>query len=69
MEIKFSEEQVLKVLIQAVRGLKGAYNEYINHLDIKPQNLFIEAHGIIKLGDFGIAQDPEIKKKFYGPQA
>ena len=31
------------------------------HLDIKPQNIFIDSHGIIKIGDFGVTK---LKKDF-----
>jgi serine/threonine protein kinase len=66
-EVSFTEEQVVKLLIQLVRGLQAAYKEDTIHHDIKPANIFICSNGIVKLGDFGVAESTYLEK-IYGPQ-
>lgn len=49
-------------------GLKYAHSLNVFHQDIKPENVFMQKNGRIKLGDFGIANvlastDPNRKKK------
>ena len=49
-------EQVLDYGIQICQGLIQAHNQHIVHKDIKPHNIMIDKHGIVKVTDFGIAQ-------------
>jgi serine/threonine protein kinase len=67
-KIRFSEEQVLKLLIQSLKGLKAAYDKGINHCDVKPGNLFIDSNGLVKLGDLGVAEMAHLTAWIYGPQ-
>lgn len=48
--------ECVKFLVQILRALQHAHDKGIVHRDIKPQNIMLLQHGIIKIGDFGIAR-------------
>lgn len=52
----FSESQILTWFIQICQALKYVHSQHILHRDIKSQNIFLDAQGNAKLGDFGIAK-------------
>ena len=54
--VYFSEEQILKWMIQLLLGLSYIHKKKIIHRDIKPQNIFIINKHLICIGDFGIAK-------------
>ncbi len=43
-------------ILQAARGLKYAHDLGIIHRDIKPDNLMLNEHGVIKIADMGLAK-------------
>ncbi|KAK3586649.1 hypothetical protein CHS0354_024255, partial [Potamilus streckersoni] len=47
---------VLDWFIQVCQALKYIHDKNILHRDLKAQNVFLTSHGIIKVGDFGIAR-------------
>jgi serine/threonine-protein kinase len=47
---------VLPIAKQLCRALEVAHEEGIIHRDIKPQNMVVEADGVLKVMDFGIAR-------------
>lgn len=51
----FSWEKVENDLIQAARALSYIHSKDIIHYDIKPDNIFIDDYGKLKLMDFGFA--------------
>lgn len=55
-----TESEAKKLFKQLVEAIETCHRREIVHLDIKPENCFIDVHGILKLGDFGFAR--EIKK-------
>jgi NIMA (never in mitosis gene a)-related kinase len=52
----FSEKQILDWFTQICLALKHIHDKKILHRDLKSQNIFLTANGMIKLGDFGIAK-------------
>jgi HAMP domain-containing protein len=47
---------VLPIAKQLCRALEVAHDEGVIHRDIKPQNMVVEANGVLKVMDFGIAR-------------
>jgi len=54
--INFAEGQIIDYFVQICLALKHIHDRKILHRDLKSQNIFLTRHGIIKLGDFGIAR-------------
>jgi tRNA A-37 threonylcarbamoyl transferase component Bud32 len=50
-----AREELLKLLIQASRGVAAAHARDIVHRDLKPQNILVTPAGEAKVGDFGLA--------------
>ena len=44
------------IALQLVAGLQAAAEAGILHRDVKPSNCFIDADGVVKIGDFGISR-------------
>lgn len=54
-----SVAEALHIALQVARGLAKAHRHGIVHRDIKPANLMLDADGIVKILDFGIARLPD----------
>jgi len=50
-------------ILQAARGLKYAHELGIIHRDIKPDNLMVNEHGVVKIADMGLAKWHKHKEK------
>jgi hypothetical protein len=55
-EGKLSVERGVAIMLDAARGLQYAEGKKIVHRDIKPDNLMINADGVAKIADLGLAQ-------------
>lgn len=51
----FTEQDTAKFLWQILCGLEYCHKLHICHRDLKPENLYLDAHGSIKIGEFGMA--------------
>jgi len=49
------EVDVWRMAAQVARGLSHVHAHGILHLDVKPDNVLLDARGTYKLGDFGVA--------------
>ena len=61
-----SEENYLKTLWQIASGIADIHKAGVIHRDIKPNNMKIDAEGIVKIFDFGLAKDEGIDAKTKG---
>ncbi|MCD8204685.1 MAG: serine/threonine protein kinase [Coprobacillus sp.] len=48
--------ECLDIMLQVTSAMGYAHQKGVIHRDIKPQNIFIEADGTVKIGDFGISE-------------
>lgn len=51
--------QAVGYVLQAARGLKFAHENGMVHRDVKPDNLLLNAHGIVKVADLGLVKTPD----------
>lgn len=52
---RLPERDIWRMLQGISRGLRHLHEHSILHLDVKPDNIFIDANGIFKVGDLGTA--------------
>jgi eukaryotic-like serine/threonine-protein kinase len=47
--------QIRRMALDLIGGLEAAHHRGVVHRDVKPANIFFDARGTAKLGDFGVA--------------
>jgi tetratricopeptide (TPR) repeat protein len=52
---RFTGIQVRRMALDIIGGLEAAHHRGVVHRDVKPANVFFDARGTAKLGDFGVA--------------
>jgi serine/threonine-protein kinase len=62
-EGRIAPDRAVPMLVDAARGLQYAQSQGIVHRDIKPDNLMLDEHGVVKIVDMGIATQLEGKGK------
>lgn len=60
----FSEEEVVKVLLDVCRGLEKFHKEQRVHLNIRPESILLSENGFYKLSDLGLMKSVEEKQDF-----
>ena len=60
--------RAVDTIIQAARGLAAAHANGIVHRDIKPANLLLDAKGIIRVLDLGLARINQADDSIEGPE-
>lgn len=57
----FPVAEAVDVILQIIAGLDAAAKVGVLHRDIKPSNCFVDTHGIVKIGDFGLSITTEVR--------
>ncbi|KAJ9559836.1 hypothetical protein OSB04_004996 [Centaurea solstitialis] len=52
---KFTEPQIKCYMQQLLRGLEHCHSRGVLHRDLKGSNILVDNHGVLKIGDFGLA--------------
>ncbi|PSN61527.1 kinase-like protein [Corynespora cassiicola Philippines] len=52
---RLDDFRIWKVLLELSMGLQHIHDKGFMHLDLKPENIFIDFEGILKIADFGLA--------------
>ena len=53
---KISEHETKRYMYQIMMGLQYLHGISITHRDLKPDNIFLDKNGAIKIGDFGFSR-------------
>lgn len=65
---RLSESQTQRIAAELILALEHLHKKGIVYRDLKPENVFIDRTGHVKLGDYGLAKNLEQWKKAGGDQ-
>ena len=51
-----TEEEIWRVFLSVVKGLKALHSKQILHRDLKSANVFLFKDGTVKLGDLNVSK-------------
>ncbi len=57
-------EQIRDIVSQIIKGLRAFHRREMVHQDIKPENIMIDKHGVVKIIDFGSTQVAGLKEVY-----
>ncbi|HEY1067834.1 MAG TPA: protein kinase [Pirellulales bacterium] len=57
-EGKLDAETAARYILQAAHGLKFAHEQGMVHRDVKPDNILLNKHGVVKVVDLGLVKTP-----------
>ncbi len=63
---KIDVEKAVGFALQAARGLKFAHDRGMIHRDVKPDNMMLNAQGLVKVADLGLVKTPGIAEEAPG---
>lgn len=66
---KLEAEVAVTMTLQAARGLKFAHDRGMIHRDVKPENLMLNAEGIVKVADLGLVKTGQAQEAFAGSRS
>jgi serine/threonine protein kinase/phage FluMu protein Com len=66
-EGRLDPEVAVGYALQAARGLKYGHDMGMVHRDVKPENLLLNEHGIVKVADLGLVKIPYAEEIDSGP--
>ena len=52
---RLDDFRIWKIMLEVASGLQHIHSSGFMHLDLKPENIFIDFAGTLKVGDFGLA--------------
>jgi hypothetical protein len=64
---KVDSEAAVGYVLQAARGLKFAHDHGLIHCNIKPSNLLLDDHGMVKIADLGLIERSGMSRAGYAP--
>ncbi len=53
---RFTQREALAIVPKICEAIQFAHEQGVLHRDIKPENILLDAHGRVKIADFGIAK-------------
>jgi NIMA (never in mitosis gene a)-related kinase len=54
--VPITEEEIWRVFLSVVKGLKALHSKQILHRDLKSANVFLFKDGTVKLGDLNVSK-------------
>ncbi|XP_065595900.1 cyclin-dependent kinase 7 isoform X3 [Cyrtonyx montezumae] len=66
--IVLTQSHIKAYMLMTLQGLEYLHQQWILHRDLKPNNLLLDEHGVLKLADFGLAKSYGSPNRVYTHQ-